>query len=92
MIARHHPKNDPWGQQHQPAKTLLTGSIYSLVLIFEPKVGNGKVIVTGVDLTSRMDRRPESSQLFYSLSQHMESEGFNPEARVSADELKSMLR
>ncbi|MCG8322638.1 MAG: hypothetical protein MI921_24270 [Cytophagales bacterium] len=64
MIARHHPKNDPWGQQHQPAKTLLTGSIYSLVLIFESKFGNGKVIVTGVDLTSRMDRRPESSQLF----------------------------
>ena len=64
----------------------------SLGLIFESKIGKGKLLICGVDLTNRMNQRPEARQLLYSLSQYMESEDFDPDTTLSADEAKSIIR
>lgn len=38
-----------------------------LGLIFECKTGNGKLLVSGIDLLTDQDKRPEAKQLLYSL-------------------------
>lgn len=64
----------------------------SLALIFESKIGTGKLLICGVDLTNRMSQRPEARQLLHSLSQYMESKDFDPETALSVDEVKSIIR
>ncbi|CAI8202730.1 MAG: Beta-glucuronidase [Formosa sp. Hel1_33_131] len=60
----------------------------SLGLIFEANVGNGKVIISGVDLISDQKDRLEAQQLLYSLKKYMSSDQFNPESIISSEELK----
>lgn len=50
----------------------------SLGLVFECKVGKGKLIVSGVDLITGAESRPEARQLLYSLKKYMAGTGFNP--------------
>src|SRR5690606_6497709 len=50
----------------------------SLGLIFEVKTGNGKLILSSIDLLDDKQNRPEARQLLYSLSDYMHSEAFNP--------------
>ena len=50
----------------------------SLGLLFEIKVGNGKLLVSGIDFHQNMDKRPAARQLLYSLKQYMLSEDFQP--------------
>lgn len=60
----------------------------SLGLVFECKVGKGKLIVSGVDLLTGADTRPEARQLLYSLKKYMGGTGFNPSQTV---DLKSVI-
>ncbi|MFY0080114.1 hypothetical protein ABTQ07_20575, partial [Acinetobacter baumannii] len=48
-----------------------------LALVFEAKVGNGKIIVTSADLSDTASGIA-SKQLFYSLEKYMLSNQFNP--------------
>ncbi len=50
----------------------------SLGLLFEVKVSNGKLLVSGIDFHQNMDKRPAARQLLYSLKQYMLSEDFQP--------------
>ena len=61
-----------------------------LALILEAKVGKGKILVTGIDLTSDMDKRPEARQLLYSLKKYMTGNQFNPTVFVASDLLKKL--
>ena len=54
-----------------------------LALIFEAKVGKGKLLVSGADLVNGLENRPEARQLLYSLLKYMEGEQFNPETELS---------
>lgn len=62
-----------------------------LALIFEAKIGRGKIIVSGVDLLTDMDKRPEARQLLFSLRNYMESNAFNPSVNLDAESLQSLL-
>lgn len=64
----------------------------SLVLIFEAKVGKGKIIVTGADLLTNAEDRPEARQLLYSLRKYARGTLFRPVTRMSIEELKSLFR
>ena len=64
----------------------------SLGLIFEAKVGNGKLVICGADLKNQMGERPEARQLLHSLAQYMESSDFHPEVELSMDEVKSIMK
>ena len=49
-----------------------------LGLLFECKIGKGKLLVSGIDLISGNDKRPEAKQLLYSLKSYMAGNKFNP--------------
>ncbi|HEX7584847.1 MAG TPA: beta-glucuronidase, partial [Prolixibacteraceae bacterium] len=61
-----------------------------LALIFEAKVGKGKVLVSGIDLTSDADSRPEAQQLLFSLKKYMAGPQFNPKSILNWDKLKEL--
>jgi hypothetical protein len=63
-----------------------------LALIFEAKVGEGKLIVTGIDLLSKLEGRPEARQMLYSLKKYMTSDSFSPEIEIDTDTILSMFK
>jgi len=63
-----------------------------LALLFECRVGKGKLLVSGIDLVNDADKRPEARQLLYSLKKYMLSDAFQPKVTVSADKIKSLIK
>ncbi|MEP6682870.1 MAG: sugar-binding domain-containing protein [Parafilimonas sp.] len=61
-----------------------------LGLLFECKTGKGKLLVSGIDLTTDIDKRPEAKQLLYSLEKYMASTNFNPSQTVSIEKIQSL--
>jgi hypothetical protein len=59
----------------------------SLGLIFECKAGNGKLIVSGIDLLTDLEKRPEARQLLYSLKSYMSEERFSPAEQVDIQKI-----
>lgn len=53
-----------------------------LSLLFECKVGTGNLLVSGIDFLTDIERRPESRQLLYSLTNYMATQEFNPKIKV----------
>ncbi|MCK4993131.1 MAG: beta-galactosidase, partial [Bacteroidales bacterium] len=64
----------------------------SLGLIFEARVGDGKIIVSGADLLTNYENRLEAKQLLYSLENYMASHQFEPASRISLDELTKLTK
>lgn len=61
-----------------------------LALVFEVKVGNGKLLVSGVDFWNDMENRLEARRLLGSLCRYMSSPAFEPSAAVEAEQLKML--
>ena len=61
-----------------------------LALIFEAKVGKGKIIVSGIDLVQEIGKRPEAKQLLYSLKKYMTGSHFNPDVEINIGMLKKL--
>ncbi len=61
-----------------------------LALIFEAKVGRGKILVSGIDLTTDASQRPEARQLLFSLKKYMTGHHFQPEKEVTAQQLQRL--
>lgn len=61
-----------------------------LALLFEVKVGKGKLLVSGIDFWNGMDKRPEAKQLLYSLKQYMASEHFKPETETTLSAIQAI--
>lgn len=55
-------------------------------LIWEAKVGKGRLLFSAVDLRNKMEQRPVARQLLYSLEEYMSSKLFNP-AEVLTEEM-----
>jgi len=64
----------------------------SLGLVFECKVGNGKMIVSGIDLQSDLDKRPEARQLLYSLQSYMNNDKFDPGLKIDIQKIRSLYQ
>ena len=62
-----------------------------LALLFELKVGNGKLLVSGIDFWQDMDKRLEARQLLYSLKRYMSSDCFNPGKNADIERLKDFM-
>jgi len=62
-----------------------------LGLIFEVKVGKGRLLISGVDLLSATDSRPEARQLLYSLINYMKSDRFDPETSARIETVKLLF-
>ena len=63
-----------------------------LALIFEAKVGKGKILVSGIDLIGELEKRHEAQQLLFSLKKYMTGSEFNPETEISIDKLKMLTK
>ena len=63
-----------------------------LALIFEAKVGKGKLLVSGIDFGSNIENRPEARQLLYSLTRYMAGDRFNPEVTLTADQIRQLVK
>ena len=64
----------------------------SLALLFETKVGQGKLLVSGIDLHSDLETRKEAVQLLYSLKKYMVSDQFNPTNQLAAEEITALFK
>ena len=62
-----------------------------LALLFELKVGNGKLLVSGIDFWQDMDKRLEARQLLYSLKRYMSSDCFKPGKNADIERLKYFM-
>jgi len=62
-----------------------------LALIFEAKIGKGKIIVCGVDLFTDAEKRPEARQLLYSLKSYMTGGSFYPTTEIETEKLRAMF-
>lgn len=58
-----------------------------LALLFEVKVGKGKLLVSGIDFWQDMDNRPEARQLLYSLKRYMITPAFSPTIEVEESQV-----
>lgn len=63
-----------------------------LALLFEVKVGKGKLLVSGIDFGSEMEKRPEAQQLLYSLTRYMAGDRFLPSTEVTPEQIIALTR
>ena len=47
-------------------------------------------MVSGIDFTTDIEKRPEAKQLLYSLEKYMASEKFNPTQSISLDKIQNL--
>ncbi|MCD6354613.1 MAG: beta-glucuronidase, partial [Prolixibacteraceae bacterium] len=62
-----------------------------LALIFEAKVGKGRLLVSGADLRNNLETRPEASRLLQSLLNYMENDNFNPNVILTQAEIQEII-
>jgi hypothetical protein len=63
-----------------------------LGLIFECRIGKGKLLVSGIDLLTDKDKRPEARQLLYSLEKYMAGAQFAPGLMVEAKTISELFK
>ena len=64
---------------------------YKLGLVFECRVGRGRLLVSGADLETGLDARPAARQLRRALLAYMASPRFRPTVSVRPEELRGLL-
>jgi hypothetical protein len=64
---------------------------YKLGMLFEARVGTGRLMVATADLDSRLDERPVARQLRRSVLDYMASPAFQPRVAIPAEDLRDVL-
>jgi beta-galactosidase len=64
---------------------------YKLAVMFECAVGDGKLLVSAIDISKENDVSPIARQLRYSVLNYMSTDCFQPNVPVSAGEIRSLL-
>ena len=60
-------------------------------LIIEVKVGNGKLLISGIDFFRNIENRPGGKQLLHSLKKYIDSDRFDPKVEMSVVEIKNLI-
>lgn len=63
-----------------------------LGLVFEARVGKGKLIASSADLSHKLDQRPAARQLRAALLSYMNSKAFVPSTTLKPADLKALLK
>ena len=61
-----------------------------LGLILEARVGEGKLMLSGIDFSTNIENRQEAQQLLYSLKKYMAGEQFIPKTEISPEQLRRL--
>jgi len=64
---------------------------YKLGIIFECRIGKGKMLVCSADLKNDMDKRPAARQLLKSLVNYMKSDRFDPSVTVTFSDINKLF-
>ena len=62
-----------------------------LGLVFEARLGKGKLLVTSIDLNSGLETNLVARQMRASLLNYVASERFKPKIKVSAEQIRSLV-
>ena len=62
-----------------------------LGMLLEVQVLNGRLLMTTIDITNKLDSRPVARQLRYSILQYMASKDFKPSTRVGVDVIQHLF-
>jgi len=62
-----------------------------LSVIFEARLGKGRLLVTSLDLSSDLASRHASRQLRYSLLDYVASDLFNPSVMITAEDMDRLI-
>jgi len=60
-------------------------------MLFEAKVGKGSLVMTSIDLTTKLDERPVAEQLYASIVKYMQSDKFRPTETVPMQNIKDLF-
>ena len=63
-----------------------------LALVVEARVGQGRLLACGIDLTQDLGTRPVARQMRYSLLAYMASDRFQPAVTLETDQLLRWLK
>jgi hypothetical protein len=63
-----------------------------LGLLFECKIGNGSLLISGIDLLTGQENRPEARQLLFSLTSYMASSEFKPKVEVEMNKVYHLFK
>jgi hypothetical protein len=63
-----------------------------LGLIFEAKIGKGRLLVSGIDLKNNLNERPVARQMLQSLLRYMDSDDFAPRGSIDARLVQGLFR
>ena len=63
-----------------------------LGILFEGKVGNGKLMICSVDLQKDLDKRPAARQFRQSILQYMASDRFNPSTTLDQEKVRALYK
>ena len=63
-----------------------------LGMLFEGKVGKGKLMVCSADLETDLANRPSVAQFRQSLLEYMASDKFNPQSEVDVQALRGIFK
>jgi hypothetical protein len=64
----------------------------SLGLVFECKVGGGKLLISGIDFHQDIENRIEAKQLVHSLKSYMNTTDFDPAVSLNKNEVSSLIK
>jgi len=64
---------------------------HKLGLLFEARMGKGKLLVCSIDLKQDLDSNPAARQMLHSLLDYMSGADFKPKATLSQDDLARLL-
>jgi hypothetical protein len=64
---------------------------HRLGLVFEARVGKGKLLVSSIDLWNDLPARPEARQMLYSLRKYMASSEFEPTQEIDLNLVKDLM-
>jgi hypothetical protein len=63
-----------------------------LGLVFETKIGTGKLLVCSIDLRSNLDKRPVARQMLSSLLSYMDSSDFSPKLSIDTEHIQGLFK
>jgi hypothetical protein len=63
-----------------------------LALLFEASVGTGKILVCSIDIYNDLENRITARQLRHSLLAYIASEQFNPQTKITFDQIKEIFK
>ncbi|HEY4109113.1 sugar-binding domain-containing protein [Puia sp.] len=63
-----------------------------LGLLFEARVGKGRLLVSSIDLRANLETRPVAAQLLYSLEKYMTSDAFQPAGILVESQIDTLFK